>query len=206
MQCGSRNLSSRSRAGHISCGLPAKLATGQFRKFIVNDTQTPRSAIVTGSASGLGRAIAVRLAQEGYRIALADVNDDANRETLELVEDRGGQGRVEHLDVSDPEGWHELIARLRNDWPQLDLLVNNAGVTTSGEVGEHSLDNWHWIMRINLFGAIYGCHHCVPWMKENPRGAHIVNIASVAAVMSRRDGGLQRYESRRGGAHRNTLR
>jgi NAD(P)-dependent dehydrogenase (short-subunit alcohol dehydrogenase family) len=149
----------------------------------VNDSQAAGSAIVTGSANGLGRAIAVRLAQDGWRIALVDVDDDANRETLALVEARGGSGRVEHLDVSDPDAWCELIDRLRNDWPQLDLLVNNAGVATAGEVGEHSLDNWHWIMGINLFGAIYGCHCCVPWMKENPHGAHLVNVASVAAVM-----------------------
>jgi NAD(P)-dependent dehydrogenase (short-subunit alcohol dehydrogenase family) len=149
----------------------------------VNDTRATGSAIVTGSASGLGRAIALRLAQDGYRIALVDIDDNANRETLALVEARGGIGRVERVDVSDPEAWRELIDRLRNDWLQLDLLVNNAGVATSGEVGEHSLDNWHWIMGINLFGAIYGCHCCVPWMKENPRGAHVVNVASVAAVM-----------------------
>ena len=151
--------------------------------FTVNDTRATTSAIVTGSASGLGRAIAVRLAQDGYRIALVDIDDDANRETLALVEARGGTGRVERVDVSDPEAWRGLIDRLRNDWPHLDLLVNNAGVATSGEVGEHSLDNWHWIMGINLFGTIYGCHCCVPWMKENPRGAHVVNVASVAAVM-----------------------
>ncbi|MEX0937842.1 MAG: SDR family NAD(P)-dependent oxidoreductase [Pirellulales bacterium] len=149
----------------------------------MNVPRAPRSAIVTGSANGLGRAIAVRLARDGWRLALADVDDEANGETLALVESQGGAGQVEHLDVTDPVAWQRLVDRLRRDWPTLDLLVNNAGVATSGRIGEHTLDNWRWIIDINLFGAIYGCHHTVNWMKENTRGGNIVNIASIAAVM-----------------------
>jgi NAD(P)-dependent dehydrogenase (short-subunit alcohol dehydrogenase family) len=142
-----------------------------------------RTAIVTGTASGLGRAIAVRLARDGWHLALADVNGEGNRETLALVESAGGTGRIEQLDVADAEGWQSMIARLRADWPRLDLLVNNAGVASSGHVGEHTLEDWHWMVEINLFGVIHGCHFALPWLKANPNGGHIVNVASVAAVM-----------------------
>jgi NAD(P)-dependent dehydrogenase (short-subunit alcohol dehydrogenase family) len=146
------------------------------------DTDT-RTAIVTGSASGLGRAIALRLARDGWRIALADVDEASNRETLALVESRGGRGRIERLDVSDAAAWRRMVDGLRRDWQQLDLLVNNAGVAASAPVGELSLKDWNWVLQTNLNGAVYGCHEVVPWLKENPRGGHIVNIASVAAVM-----------------------
>jgi short-subunit dehydrogenase len=63
-------------------------------------------------------------------------------------------------------------------------LINNAGVGCSGNVGELPLEDWQWIISINLNGAIYGCHTMIDWMKHNPRGAHIVNVASMAAVVS----------------------
>jgi len=73
---------------------------------------------------------------------------------------------------------------LRAGWPQLDLLVNNAGVAGAGEVGECPLDDWQWMIGVNLWSGIYGCHTFVEWLKQNPRGAHIINIASVAAIES----------------------
>jgi len=144
-----------------------------------------RNAIVTGAASGLGRAIALRLARDGWRIALVDVNDAANAETQRLVEGAGGEGRTHHMDVSRPEAWQALHDKLRAQWPRLDLLVNNAGVAGSGEVGKFQLDDWHWILGINLNAGIYGCHFCVDWLKVNPHGAHIINTASMAAIGSK---------------------
>lgn len=140
-------------------------------------------AIVTGAGSGLGRALSVELAKRGWTIALTDVNDAASSETLELVRQAGGDGRVEHLDVTKPEEWQALRDKLKADWPRLDLLVNNAGVGVGGEVGQLSLDDWRWIIDINLWGAIYGCHTLVDWLKASP-GSHIVNIASMAAIVS----------------------
>lgn len=143
-----------------------------------------RNAIVTGAASGLGRAIALRLAREGWRIAIADVNDVGSAETLDLVKQRGGDGFVEHLDVREINQWQALKDRLRNQWDNLDLLVNNAGVAGSGCVGEYSIENWHWIIDINLWNGINGCHTFVDWLKTNPSGAHIINTCSMAAIVS----------------------
>ncbi len=143
-----------------------------------------RNAIITGAASGLGRALAVRLARDGWRVAICDIDDAASGATLDLVRAAGGDGQVEHLDVTCPEEWQALRARLQDAWPQLDLLVNNAGVTGFGEVGAYSLEDWHWTVNVNLWNVIYGCHTFVEWLKRNPHGAHIINTASMAAIES----------------------
>lgn len=143
-----------------------------------------KHAIVTGAASGLGRAIAVELVRHGWHVAICDLNDAGSQETLTLVRAVGGDGQVEHLDVTLPDEWSKLRERLMAQWPALDLLVNNAGVGVGGDVGQLPLADWHWIININLYGAIYACHTLVDWLKQNPAGAHIVNIASMAAIVS----------------------
>lgn len=143
-----------------------------------------RRAIVTGAASGLGRAIAVRLARDGWHVALADVDLTGAGQTLEHVRAAGGDGQVERLDVACSEQWQRLRERLQATWPRLDLLVNNAGVAGSGEVGQFTLEDWRWLLEINLFGGIYGCHTMVDWLKQNPGRAHVVNTASMAALVS----------------------
>lgn len=143
-----------------------------------------RTAILTGAASGLGRALAVRLAKDGWRLALADVDTERAHETLRLVEKAGGSGQVEQLDVADQAAWAALVERLRNEWPQLDLLVNNAGVCGAGDVGDFPLADWQWLLGVNLHGVIYGCHTCLPWLKQNARGAHIMNTSSIAGFLA----------------------
>lgn len=144
----------------------------------------PPSAIITGAASGLGRALALRLARDGWRIAVCDINDEAAARVCEEIRAAGGQARGEHLDVACPQQWEALRDRLQADWSRLDLLVNNAGVAGSGDVGEFSLDDWKWLIDINLWNGIYGCHFFVDWLKRNPHGAHILNTASAAAIGS----------------------
>lgn len=140
-----------------------------------------KNAIITGAASGLGRAIALRLAQDGWQIAVCDLNQSRSEETAHLVERAGGTARVERLDVSSIDAWSELSERLRADWDQLDLLVNNAGVAGAGSVGEYPIDAWQWMVGVNMWGVIHGCHTMVDWLKMNPRGAHIINTSSAAS-------------------------
>ena len=143
-----------------------------------------KHAIVTGAASGLGRATSIALGRQGWHVAVADLNVAGSEETLSLVRAAGGDGQVERLDVTKAEEWVALRDRLQATWPSLDLLMNNAGVGVGGEIGKLPLDDWKWIIDINLYGAIYGCHALVEWLKSNPRGSHIVNIASMAGVVS----------------------
>ncbi len=145
-------------------------------------TDARRNAIVTGAASGLGRTLAIRLAVDGWCIAVADIDAAGSEETLSLVEAAGGAGRVEHLDVARLEDWEALRGRLRGEWSQLDLLVNNAGVAGYGDVGVFPLDDWRLLLEVNLNGGIFGCHTMVDWLKDNARGAHIINVASFAAI------------------------
>ena len=109
------------------------------------------------------------MARGGWHTALADLNDAGSQETLSLVRAAGGDGQVEHLDVTSIDQWSALVEKLQAAWPALDLLVNNAGVGVGGNVGELSLEDWRWIMDINLWGGIYGCHTTVGWMKKNSR-------------------------------------
>ena len=143
-----------------------------------------RHALITGAASGLGRALAVRLARDGWHVAVCDIDETRALETVSFVEQAGGTAQAERLDVTVPAEWESLRARLRGQWERLALLVNNAGVSGAGEVGRFPLEDWRWILDVNLFGVIHGCHAFVDWLAENPHGAHIVNTASMAAVVS----------------------
>jgi len=140
-----------------------------------------RTGVVTGSAGALGRALAVRLARRGYGLALVDLDEGANRESLRLVEAAGGRGWTETLDVAAPDAWRALGERLRAGWPRLDILVNCAGIAGAGHVGEFPLDDWRRLVDVDLMSAVYACHTLVPWLKQSGRGAHIVNVASFAA-------------------------
>jgi NAD(P)-dependent dehydrogenase (short-subunit alcohol dehydrogenase family) len=143
-----------------------------------------KSAIITGAASGLGRALALEFARHGWRIAVVDINLAGAEETLAQVRDAGGEGLAAHLDVSDFPAWQALAERLQADWPHLDLLVNNAGFGIGGPFEGWSVRDWKRVLDVNLFGAIYGCRAMLEWLKRNPSGAHIVNVASLAAVAS----------------------
>jgi NAD(P)-dependent dehydrogenase (short-subunit alcohol dehydrogenase family) len=143
-----------------------------------------RHALITGAGSGLGRALAVRLARDGWHVAVCDIDEAGSRETVSLVEQAGGTAEVERLDVTSPGEWEGLRDRLRERWERIDLLVNNAGVSGAGEVGRFPLEDWRWILDVNLFGVIHGCHYFVDWLAENSEGGHIVNTASMAAVAS----------------------
>ena len=143
-------------------------------------TNLQKKAIVTGAAGGLGRAFALRLACDGWCLAICDRNVAGCEETLSLVRAAKGGRRVESLDVGDPGRYESLRQRLESDWQHLDLLINNAGVTAIGEVGQLPLDQWHRLLRVNLLGVIYGCHTFVNWLKRNPDGSHIINVSSTA--------------------------
>jgi len=145
-------------------------------------TPTKR-ALITGAGNGLGRSLATRLGSLGWHIGIADLYAESAAETRSLVENAGGTAEFLPLDVRDEEQWAALKADLQDRWPALDLLVNNAGVSCSGEVGECSLQDWDWVLAINLRGVILGCHTMVDWLKANPERSYVLNIASAAALL-----------------------
>lgn len=144
----------------------------------------PRYALITGGGNGLGREFCLHLARQGWCVVIADVDADGARTTLSLVQNEGSQGVAEPLDVTDVAQWQQLIAKLRSEWPRIDLLVNNAGICGAGQIGEYPLANFHRIVDVNLMGVVNGCHAAVPWMLETAPGGHIVNIASIAPTLN----------------------
>ncbi len=139
-------------------------------------------AVITGAASGFGRAMALRLADRGARLVLSDIDEDGLAQTVELAEQAGGQARSLPCDVREAEQVEAMAVLADEAWDGTDLLVNNAGVAALGKVGEVTLDNWRWQLDINLRGAIYGCHSFVPRMKAQGSG-FILNVASSAGLV-----------------------
>ena len=142
-----------------------------------------KRVVITGAASGLGRALALVLARKGCKIGIADINEVGSRETLELVERAGGSGEILAVDVRRPESVKAMADHFFSAWKGVDLLVNNAGIAIAGTVGEIPLENWKRIVEINFWGMLYGCHEFIPRMKAQG-GGHILNIASAAGLFS----------------------
>ncbi len=135
------------------------------------------TALVTGAGSGIGRAIALALAKAGARLVLCDV-DEVGLASVEAELPRGRCLMAELVDVSDREAMQAFADQVHARVDALDVLVNNAGVGLAGGMLETSLDDWEWVLSVNLWGVIHGCHHFTPQMAERGRG-HVVNISSM---------------------------
>src|SRR5262245_21244027 len=142
---------------------------------------TQKHGIITGAASGIGRALAIRIAREGWRLALVDLNGKGLAETKTLVEQAGGAAECFVQDVGDREAWRTLHANLAGRWPQLDLLVNNAGIAAAGETELFTDNDWAAVFQTNWWGVLYGWHEFIPWLKQNAAGGSILNVSSLAA-------------------------
>ena len=139
-----------------------------------------RTAVVTGAGSGIGRACALALAQRGAGLAICDVNDAGLAETATAAEKRGVPVLAQHVDVASADAMQAFAAAVHARVRAVDVLVNNAGVGLGGGLLESSLEDWRWIVDINLFGVVHGCHFFVPAMVRSGRGGHVVNVASMA--------------------------
>ena len=137
-------------------------------------------ALITGAASGIGAAIALRFAQEGARIAGIDIQDLADGDWAEAVQ-RAGAGPLHRLDVRDKGAVIRAAAEVEAQYGQIDLLVNSAGVAGGGPVHLIADEEWDRVMDINLKGTLHACQAVVPGMLARQRGS-IVNIASVEGI------------------------
>jgi short-subunit dehydrogenase len=134
-------------------------------------------AVVTGAASGIGRALAVALARDGHTLALADRNAAGLEDTIALLHDRS-IARATVLDVAQ-QGEMETFAReVTQRHGRVDLLVNNAGVSIAGSVAELTTDEMAWVMNINFWGVVHGVKAFLPAMLALSSGT-IVNVSSV---------------------------
>jgi NAD(P)-dependent dehydrogenase (short-subunit alcohol dehydrogenase family) len=140
-------------------------------------------AVVTGAGSGLGRALSVELGRRQGRVVVSDVNRESAEETAELVRNEGGEARVVLCDVTKPEEVERLAQETEAVLSVVDLVVNNAGVASAGAIGEMALADWKFVLDVNLWGVIHGCHAFVPRLRKQGAG-HILNIASAAGLVS----------------------
>lgn len=137
--------------------------------------------MITGAGSGLGREIALRWAREGWKLALADVNEAGLQETLKLVREAGGDGFTQRCDVRDYSQLTQLAQSCEEKFGGIDIIVNNAGVASGGFFSELSLEDWDWQISINLMGVVKGCKAFLPLLEKSK--GRIINIASMAALM-----------------------
>ncbi|GMU45811.1 MAG: hypothetical protein AMXMBFR26_05930 [Porticoccaceae bacterium] len=139
-------------------------------------------ALVTGAASGLGRATALRLAEEGARVMVTDWEDRGGSETVDLIKAAGGEAKYRHQDVSKEEEWQATIAEILATWGRLDVLVNNAAVIIAKSIRDTTLKDWQWQNSIALDGVFLGVKYGSEAM-EKTGGGSIINISSVAGIL-----------------------
>jgi NAD(P)-dependent dehydrogenase (short-subunit alcohol dehydrogenase family) len=135
-------------------------------------------AVVTGGASGIGKGIAEALKNEGAELVIADIEDGALQATAEELGATGIQ-----TDVSSAESVGALATEVVERFGTAHVLVNNAGIGPMGRIADLTLDDWKWMVGVNLWGVIHGVHAFLPILKGNEEGGHIVNTSSMAGLV-----------------------
>lgn len=143
-----------------------------------------RVALVTGAARGIGRATALALGQAGAQVIISDVNEAALADVAGLLRDRGRLLLSRRVDVSSRAEMEAFADAVHALVPAVDVLVNNAGVGLAGGILTTRLEDWSWVLGVNLWGVIHGCHFFVPKMAQRARelgpdaAGHVVNVSS----------------------------
>jgi NAD(P)-dependent dehydrogenase (short-subunit alcohol dehydrogenase family) len=141
-----------------------------------------RVVLITGGASGIGRAVGEELARRGAIVTLADLDAALAEEAAERIRVAGGRAEGAALDVVDAQAVRALMERTAEQHGRLDLVFNNAGIAIGAEIHEYGLDDWYRILDINLRGVIHGVHAAYPLMLRQGSG-QIVNTASLAGLI-----------------------
>lgn len=139
-------------------------------------------AVVTGGASGIGRSMAERFAEEGMKIVLADIEPNALDAARDEMAAEGADVIAVQADVSDYAQVENLARTAEDKFGTVHIICNNAGVGVSGDSWEISVSDWEWVMGVNLWGVIYGVKAFVPIMLKNGESGHVINTSSMAGV------------------------
>jgi len=143
-----------------------------------------RVAVVTGAASGIGRALAEAFAAAGSAVVVADLDGVEAENVATGIRSAGGEAQAVSVDVTDAAAVDRLAATTVELFGHVDVLCNNAGVSTFNLLRDQTLDDWRWVFDVNLWGVVHGLYSFVPIMRDQGTPAHIVNTASVAGLLS----------------------
>ncbi|HWV27279.1 MAG TPA: SDR family NAD(P)-dependent oxidoreductase [Aeromicrobium sp.] len=141
-----------------------------------------RVAVVTGAGSGIGREICLALARHGVDVAAVDVRPETAQRTVDAVRALGREASAHQADVSDAARMQRLPDDVRAVHGACHILVNNAGVTSAGAFEKETLEDLQWIVGINVWGMLHGCHAFLPLLREQDE-AHIVNVSSMVGLV-----------------------
>ncbi len=141
-----------------------------------------RVAVITGAAGGIGRALASELAGRGCHLALTDVAVDALADAAASLRGRGVNVSTHDVDVTDRDRMAALPAEVLAEHGQVNLLLNNAGITLQKSFANHTLEDWDRVVGINWWGVLYGCHFFLPALRAADE-AHIVNMSSMSGFI-----------------------
>lgn len=144
-----------------------------------------RVAVVTGAASGIGYALAERFAEEGMKLAIADIHQPSLDDAAAKLRASGATVMAQRVDVADADAVEAFASRVFDEFGAVNILCNNAGVGLQPcHTWEASLESWGWLLGVNLWGVIHGVRSFVPRMLASGEVGHVVNTASMAAMIS----------------------
>lgn len=138
--------------------------------------------VVTGAASGIGRATALEMARRGADVAICDVDGAGLKETAVAIGDMGRRSYTQHVDVTQADSVQSFADATYETLGRADILVNNAGIATGGDLLDVPLEEFRRVVEINLMGVVHGCYAFLPRMRDAGGPAHVVNIASLAGL------------------------
>lgn len=143
-----------------------------------------RVAVITGGASGIGRQVSLKFARKGDRVVVADFNEAAGQETVDMIQQEGGEASFVQVDVSKPESVEALVDKAVELYGRIDVMHNNAGIGGAGPVLEQNMDLYHRTINVNQHGVAYGIIAAGRKMKELGIKGVIINTASVFGFLA----------------------
>ncbi len=143
---------------------------------------TKKRVLITGGASGLGKAIVMKFAKLGWKIAVVDINIDGAKEVAEKANEIGADAVALYCNIGKDEDFVSIAKDLKERWNGLDIIVNNAGIATTGMMLDCSPEQWDRAINLNLTSVYRGCNYWLPLIEQDGPG-HVVNTASAAGIM-----------------------
>jgi NAD(P)-dependent dehydrogenase (short-subunit alcohol dehydrogenase family) len=143
-----------------------------------------KTAFVTGGASGIGLALGKAFAAAGMKVMLADIETEALAAAVNSLHNFGPAVRSVICDVADPSSVERAAKASFEAFGNVHVVCNNAGVGAAGGIDNISLDNWRWVLEVNLMGVVHGIRSFLPHLRAHGEGGHIVNTASMAGMIN----------------------